>query len=85
MLAEVHREWVEAALRSAERQRQALWTESVAVGSREFVAGVQRDLGNRGRHRAIEHIDDVHVLREPAGAYRGRFEVENGRIAGNWG
>jgi putative transposase len=83
-LAEAHREWVEVALRSAERQRQALWTESVAVGGREFVARVQRELGNRARYREIEQIGDSYVLREDAGAYGGRFADKNWPIATNW-
>jgi len=82
LLPEAHREWVEAALRSGELERRALWTESVAVGGREFVAGVQRELGYRGHHREIEQIGDVHVLREPAGTYGG-CGAENGRIAVN--
>ena len=83
-LADAHREWVAVALRSAERQRRALWTESVAVGGRAFVAGVKRALGSRGCHREIEQIGDTHVLREDAGAYAARFGVEKDRIAANW-
>ncbi len=82
-LAEMHREWVEVALRSTGLQRQALWTESVAVGSREFVAGVQRELGNRGRYREIEELADTHVLREEAGTYSVLFEAPNGPMAGH--
>jgi len=83
-LADAHEAWVAEALRSAERQRQALWTESVAVGGRAFVAGVKRALGSRGCHRQIEQIGDSHVLREDAGAYAARFGVEKDRIAANW-
>jgi len=36
----------------------------VAVGSRAVVAGVQRQLGDRGRYRQIETVGDVHHLRE---------------------
>jgi putative transposase len=75
-LAETHREWVEAALRSAARGRAALWTESVAVGGREFVESVQHALGNRGRYRAIEQIGTIHVLRETAAAYAASFAIE---------
>ncbi len=40
--------------------------ESVAVGRREFVESVQRQLGERGRYREITQVEDVHVLREAA-------------------
>lgn len=76
-LAAAHHAWVEEALRGAERQRQARWTESVAVGGREFVTRMQRELGPRGYHRAIETIADTHVLREDAGAYAAGFGFEN--------
>jgi putative transposase len=77
-LAETHREWVEVALRCSALQRQAFWTESLAVGSREFVAGVQGELGNRAQYREIEAVGDTHVLRDAAGSYPARFVVKNG-------
>ena len=36
-LADVHRHWVEAALRDGRTRRDRRWTDSVAVGSRGFV------------------------------------------------
>ena len=83
-LAAAHRAWVEAALQSGERQRQARWTESVAVGGREFVTRVQRELGPRGYHRAIEAIGDTHVLREEAEAYPTLFAFENDALDAKW-
>jgi putative transposase len=83
-LAEAHREWVEAALQSEARQRNPLWTESVAVGGREFVEAVQRRLGDRGRYREIEEVGGVHILREPAVAYGGHVPGENTPISTNW-
>ena len=68
-LAQTHREWIEEALLGREQQRQGLWTESVAVGSREFVVEVQRKLGARALHREIEPAGDLHVLREEPAAY----------------
>jgi putative transposase len=85
LVAETHRNWVETALRNAEVQRQPYWTESVAVGGREFAAGVQRELGHRARYREIVQLGDTHLLREEAGVYRARFELENGRIGATHG
>jgi putative transposase len=76
-LAEAHREWVEEALRTGGQQRDPRWSESVAVGGREFVEGVRRELGDRGRYRQIEEEGGVHVLREAAAAYGGHSAVEN--------
>jgi hypothetical protein len=55
-LAEVHRGWVEEALRGP-LTRQAQWSESVAVGGRSFAERVLRDLGGRARDRRIEAFD----------------------------
>jgi len=68
-LADVHRHWVEAALRDGHGQRDRRWTDSVGVGSRGFVAALQHDLGQRGRYRAIAADGDRYVLRDAAAAY----------------
>ena len=36
-LSEYHRNWVEAVLKNGSNQREAKWTESIAVGDKEFV------------------------------------------------
>ena len=40
-------EWIEAAIRKGRREREALWTESVAVGSQKFLEAFQSKLGPR--------------------------------------
>jgi putative transposase len=76
-LADTHRSWVEAALRDGAWQREAHWTESVAVGSRGFVERVQGELGTRGRYRTLEEGTDMWVLRETPGRYGAHFDAEN--------
>jgi putative transposase len=68
-LAEVHRDWVERALRQAGRGREERWTEAIAVGSRGFVEQVQRELGGRGQYRVIEQACQDYVLRESSEPY----------------
>jgi putative transposase len=68
-LAAVHRDWVETGLRDGRGRRERQWTESVAVGSRGFVERVQRELGGRGRYRAIEQEGNGYVLREGTESY----------------
>lgn len=58
------------------QQREAFWTESVAVGGRQFVEAVQRQLRDRGRYRQIEDLDGVRVLREAPEAYGQHLEGE---------
>jgi len=53
----------------------------LAVGSRAFVAGVQRELGDRGRYRPIETVGGgVHHLREAGAAYRGHPTAGNASL-----
>jgi hypothetical protein len=68
-LGEVHRDWIETALRQAARGRDERWTEAIAVGSRSFVEKVQRELGGRGRYRVIEQASEGCLLRESSEPY----------------
>jgi putative transposase len=79
-LADAHGTWVSEALRNGRGRREPLWTESVAVGGREFVERVQAELGARGRHREIERSGDVHILRESSVPYTAHSEFENTAI-----
>jgi putative transposase len=68
-MAVVHAEWIEAALRAGEPPRVPEWSESLAVGGREFVARVGSELGVRARHRQIDTCGDFSVLRDPSAPY----------------
>ena len=59
-----HREWIEEAVSCKKRQRDEIWTKSVAVGSEQFALKVQDRLGIRGRRREVTAIGDAFVLRE---------------------
>ncbi len=64
-LRRMHGENVMAALVAGEMQREGMWTENVAVGSREFVETVKETLKNH-RRREIAEADEngSWVLRE---------------------
>ena len=61
--------WVDAALARGLEGRDSLWTESLAVGSENFIEGVRQALGVRGRYREVTEGGDAHMLREPLVAY----------------
>jgi putative transposase len=44
-LSAYHRNWIEAVLKSGLSQRDAKWTESIAVGDKEFVMKTQSQTG----------------------------------------
>jgi putative transposase len=79
-LAEMHRDWVETALREGPGTRDQRWTESVAVGSRGFVEQVQHELGSGGRYRVIEQEGERYVLREAAESYGCRIVGETASL-----
>ena len=65
---------VQAALTADLITREACWTESVAVGAREFVEDVKAKLNSRGRKRSVvAEDDDTFMLREPRGSYAPYF------------
>lgn len=83
MLTEGDREWIEEALSSEPRQREAFWSKSIAVGSSDFVRKTQQMLGMRGKGRAVVSAGDSFVLRESQESYRVNFTPKNRPIALN--
>jgi len=82
-------EWVADALHRGELQRDPVWSESVAVGNREFLEACRRTAGAL-RHREIDGEDGHLSLRELAPPYNvnsGReiehLSGENRRFLGN--
>lgn len=65
--------WQEDRIREAianRHQREAHWTEAVAVGDDSFLSQVAERLGTRARHKRIVQRDSVSVLEEESGPYR---------------
>jgi len=79
-LRAAHREWVDEALGKEDQRREDIWSQSVAVGSSEFVQQAQLALGHQGRNRAPSETNGVCVLREDEEIYRPVFGVENRSI-----
>jgi putative transposase len=69
----LHRQWVEAGLQADHAQREEMWTASLAVGRRQFVAQVQAALGVRAAQRQVVDHEDTAALREEKAAYAVRF------------
>jgi putative transposase len=67
--------WTEEALARAEQIREGKWTESVAVGSRDFVENVKSKFGIRAKGRKISGMDGESSLREPQVSYSSDFNA----------
>jgi putative transposase len=64
-----HSAWAELALAGAEQLRESKWSESVAVGSRDFVETIKGKLGVRAKRRRFSGTDDEATLREAQSGY----------------
>ena len=75
-----HRNWIEEALKAEPTKRDERWSQSLAIGSHEFVSQFQADLGPTAIHRDIEEHGESHVLREDAGLYTPVSEGKTTRL-----
>jgi putative transposase len=57
-LREAHKYWVESSLCEKVPQREPIWTESVAVGSTNFVGDIRTLLGAKAYHRPVRREDE---------------------------
>jgi len=79
-LAEAYREWVEESLSDGEHSREGRWTESVAVGSEQFVAMTKEKLGFKGKGREGVGGEGSYELRESPAPYKAILGHENGGL-----
>lgn len=61
--------------------REERWTESLAVGGRDFITGFQNKLRTRGKRRKIAAEGDGFIIREGLSRYGAVFGVKNEPIA----
>jgi putative transposase len=74
-LAETQHEWIKASL-ARDASRDPNWSESLAVGSENYVREIQNNLGVQARHRTITPTSQGYVLREPRVPYSTNSEPE---------
>lgn len=68
-----HIKWVEEKLKSQNNVRENKWTQSVAVGSKNFVESMKEKLGILAKGRKVERTRDLYHLREDQVAYNSNF------------
>jgi putative transposase len=76
-LREARANWVDKQCRSGTLERDPKWTESVAVGGKEFVEGIVKKLGGKAIGVNIQGDRETYTLRENGAAYLRVFEAEN--------
>jgi putative transposase len=76
--AEEHRQWVHGVISGGRIQRDPCWTESIAVGSQNFIEATKSRLGFKAKGRRIEsRPEELYVLREESVPYSVDFAPEN--------
>ena len=73
-ISEYHRHWVEEVLRNGSNQRDAKWTESIAVGDKEFVIETKAKLGAKAIGRREFENNEGYELKEPQSPYSHVFD-----------
>jgi putative transposase len=76
-LREAREEWVEQQCRSGKLERDPKWTESVAVGGKEFVGAIAKKLGGKAVGRSVQRDGETFTLKEEETAYLRVFGGEN--------
>ena len=74
-LAEAHRRWVDESVRKMRSSREAKWTESIAVGNKEFIEST------KAKWRKMVGQGGVFELRESSFAYNRNLGPENGVLS----
>jgi putative transposase len=64
--------WTERTLEARPAARESAWTESLAVGSKAYLAAVKGALGPRAARRGVVDENGLSCLREVAAAYQVR-------------
>jgi len=76
-----HRKWIDQSLRdNLNRKRDSKWTESIAVGSKDFTENTKRQLGIIAKGRKVIDSQGICELRESESAYLVNFASENSDI-----
>ncbi len=71
-----HRKWIEEVLKNGSNIREAKWSESIAVGNKEFVRETQDKLGIRAKGRKVVENKDAYEFRESRSPYGDVFATE---------
>ncbi len=75
-LSEYHRNWVKEVLKNGSNRRDAKWTESIAVGDKEFVMKTKAKLGAKAIGRRGLENNEGYELKEAQSPYHRVFDPE---------
>jgi len=79
-VAAIHRQRVEEILKAGSNERDVKWTESIAVGDKEFVMATKVKLGAKGIGRKTVKSKQGYELKESQNPYGHVFALEKGAL-----
>ena len=79
-LSEYHFNWVEDVLKNGSNLRDAKWTESIAVGDKQFVAEIKSKLGAKAMGRRAVETGEDYELREDQNPYSDDLGPKNSSL-----
>jgi len=81
-LKEAHAKWVEEALKlDRHSRRDSKWSQSVAIGSENYIERIKKELGIKVIYRDINSVDNDFELRENLSPYNAGFDPQNDRLS----
>ena len=75
-----HKKWVESGLQDQKNSRDARWTRSLAVGSRQFIDAVKKEMGLAAKGRKAIKQAESFQFREHTMPYHAHMGAENSDI-----
>jgi putative transposase len=81
LLKDIHGKWIEESLKSDKLVREKKWSQSIAVGSKEYVENIKSKLGIRAIHRQINESNNGFELKEIQAPYNADFGDKNARLS----
>ena len=80
---QIHKGWVNEALKAEDNQRMFAWSQDLAVGSKDYVVKVKSASGVAAKHRAVVVDKGTHALKEPVTSYMVHFGHEKQVLSDN--
>jgi len=71
-----HKKWVEEILKTKNHVRESKWSQSIAVGNKNFIESIKEKLGIQAKGRKVKKSRDLYHLREAQAAYNSNFTPE---------
>ncbi|WP_300465432.1 hypothetical protein, partial [Desulfobacula sp.] len=77
----LHKNLISNALENDKSKREAWWSKGIAVGEKQFVTEIKKNLASKALGRKTRSLNEGYELREEILLYNADFDAENEEIA----